>query len=158
MLTRSLLALCLLAGPASSAEWWSYTDPRFGYVIDLPPNFIFTAGLVKAEDGLVLAAEDRSATLKLFGTRLLRGDLAEEAAARMSFAEREGWRISYRKVAGRAASFSGLKGDRIVYVRGVSLCDKTAAFLVMDYRKSDMHRYDAMLMRLVRTLRASRKC
>jgi hypothetical protein len=158
MLQRILAAAFLLsASPALCAEWWAYDNARFGYAIELPPEFGLT---IHAEngDGLALAPADKTARLLVFGTHTFDGDFSTEARVRMSQAKGDGWLIAYSKVTSHGASFSGIRQDRIVYIRGVALCNGGAAFFQMDYPKSEMHRYDAVVMRLVRSLRPTEKC
>jgi len=154
----SLLAVfLLLAAPAFADDWWSYDNARFGYMIDLPDAFAIS-GHPDGSDGLTLAPPDKSAKLVVFGTRLLQDDFAAQAKFRMALAKSDGWQMSYSKVAGRAVSFSGIRGDRILYARGVALCNGDAAFFQIDYPKGEMQRYDAVVMRLARSLRPAEKC
>jgi hypothetical protein len=150
-------ALFAACDPASAAEWWPYDNVRFGYAIELPAEFELAARSDN-NDGLTLSPDDKSAHLLVFGTHLFDGDIATEARMRMSLAKGEGWQISYSKITSHGMSFSGIRRDRIVYVRGVALCNGGAAFFQMDYPKSAMQRYDAVLMRLVRSLRPTGKC
>jgi hypothetical protein len=96
--------------------------------------------------------------LQVFSTIIPNGDFSTEANVRVALAKDQGWKISYSKSNSRGISFSGTKQGRIVYVRGVALCNGGAAFFQMDYSKADMQRYDAMVMRLVRSLRPTKKC
>jgi hypothetical protein len=145
------------AGFAAAAEWWPYDNARFGYAIELPGEFGLAAR-PDNNDGLTLSPADKSARLLVFGAHLFDGDFASEAKMRMSLAKGEGWQISYSKINSRGMSFSGIRQDRIVYVRGVALCNGGAAFFQMDYPKAAMQRYDAVVMRLVRSLRPTEKC
>jgi hypothetical protein len=157
MLQRILAILLLSAVPAFSADWWPYDNARFGYSIELPAEFGLSAH-ADSGDGLTLAPADNSARLRVFGTSMMNGDLSSEAKIRMAFAKSDGWQISYSKMTSRGASFSGIRQDRIVYVRGVALCNGGAAFFQIDYPKADMHRFDATVMRLVRSLQPTEKC
>lgn len=157
MLARLTAILVLSAVPALAADWWPYDNLRFGYAIELPPEFRLS---VRADngDGLTLAPADQSARLLVFGTNIMDGDFSTEAKIRLALAKDDGWRISYTKANSRGISFSGTRQDRIVYVRGVALCNGGAAFFQMDYPKAAMQRYDAVVMRLVRSLRPTEKC
>lgn len=157
MLPRLLAILLLSAAPAFSADWWPYDNARFGYTIELPPEFGLSIYPGNG-DGLTLTPADQSARLQVFGTDILNGDFSSEAKVRMMLAKNDGWQISYSKVNTRGASFSGIRQDRIVYVRGVALCNGGAAFFQIDYPKADMHRFDAVVMRLVRSLQPTEKC
>ncbi|PZM17318.1 hypothetical protein CPY51_02535 [Rhizobium tubonense] len=150
-------ALLVSAGPVSASDWWPYDNARFGYEIELPAEFGLAAR-PDNNDGLTLAPPDKSARLLVFGTHMFDGNFATEAKIRMSLAKGDGWQISYSKTTSRGMSFSGIRQDRIVYVRGVALCNGGAAFFQMDYPKAAMQRYDAVVMRLVRSLHPTEKC
>ena len=157
MLARLIAFLLLCPASAFAADWWSYDDAGFGYAIELPSDFHMS---IPSDDAnrLSLSPADRSAVLQVFGTVLDNGDFVEAANVRVALARDQGWKISYTKSNSRGISFSGTKQGRIVYVRGVALCNGGAAFFQMDYSKADMQRYDAIVMRLVRSLRPTKKC
>lgn len=157
MLARLIALLLLSPASAFAADWWSYDNAGFGYAIELPSEF-HLAPPSDAGDRLSLWPADRSATLQVFGTTIANGDFISEANGRVALARDDGWKISYTKSNSRGISFSGTKQGRIVYVRGVALCNGAAAFFQMDYSKTDMQRYDAVVMRLVRSLRSTKKC
>ncbi|WFU02833.1 hypothetical protein QA648_03375 [Rhizobium sp. CB3171] len=157
MLARLTALLFFSAVPALAADWWSYDNARFGYEIELPSEFRLSTRSDNG-DGLTLTPTDQSARLLVFGTNILDGDFSAEANVRVAIAKDEGWQISYSKSTSRGISFSGTRQGRIVYVRGVALCDGGAAFFQMDYPKTDMQRFDAIVMRLVRSLQPTRKC
>ena len=157
MLARLIALLLLSPAPAFAADWWSYDNAGLGYTIELPSEFHLS---VPSDDAnrLSLSPADRSAMLQVFSSIIPNGDFATEANVRVALAKDQGWKISYSKSNSRGISFSGTKQGRIVYVRGVALCNGGAAFFQMDYSKADMQRYDAMVMRLVRSLRPTKKC
>jgi hypothetical protein len=157
MLPRLTALFLLVALPVLAADWRTYDNERLGYTIELPPEFAVT---VRPEngDGLALSPADHSARLLVFGPYLTDGDFASEARTRLALTRNDGWQISYSKLGSRSVSFSGTRQDRIIYVRGVQLCAGGAAFFQMDYPKREMQRYDAVVMRLVRSLRPTQKC
>jgi len=157
MLARLIILLLLSPASALAADWWSYDNAGFGYAIELPSEFHLSIA-PEDSDRLSLSPADRSASLQVFGTMIANGDFATEANGRVALARDEGWKISYAKSNSRGISFSGTRQGRIVYVRGVALCNGAAAFFQMDYSKTDMQRYDAVVMRLVRSLRSTKKC
>ncbi len=163
MLSR--LAACLLLSAVSAlstaqahaSEWWPYDNSRFGYSIELPPGFGLTL-LANHGDGLSLAPADKSARLLVFATPAFSSDFQSEAKTRLVLARQDGWQVSFSKTTSQGFSFTGIKRDRLVYGRGVALCNGASAFFQMDYAKAEMQRYDAVLMRLVRSLKATEKC
>jgi hypothetical protein len=157
MLARLIAILLLSPTTALAADWWSYDNAGVGYAIELPSEFHLAASS-EDTDRLSLSPADRSASLQVFSTMIANGDFTSEANGRVALARDQGWKISYSKSNSRGISFSGTKQGRIVYVRGVALCNGAAAFFQMDYSKADMQRYDAVVMRLVRSLRSTKKC
>jgi hypothetical protein len=157
MLARLIAILLLSPTTALAADWWSYDNVGVGYAIELPSEFHLAASS-EDTDRLSLSPADRSASLQVFSTMIANGDFTSEANGRVALARDQGWKISYSKSNSRGISFSGTKQGRIVYVRGVALCNGAAAFFQMDYSKADMQRYDAVVMRLVRSLRSTKKC
>ena len=157
MLARLTALLLLSPASAFAADWWSYDNTGFGYAIELPSEFHLSAPSDDA-NRLSLSPADRSAMLQVFSTIIPNGDFSTEANVRVALAKDQGWKISYSKSNSRGISFSGTKQGRIVYVRGVALCNGAAAFFQMDYPKANMQRYDAVVMRLVRSLHPTKKC
>ncbi|WP_047463141.1 hypothetical protein [Rhizobium rhizogenes] len=157
MLARLTALLFLSVAPAQAADWWSYDNAHFGYAIELPSEFRLSA---RSDDGngLTLTPADQSARLLVLGANTLNGDFSAEANIRVARAKDEGWQISYSKSTSRGISFSGTRQGHIIYVRGVALCNGAAAFFQMDYPKASMQRYDAVVMRLVRSLHPTKKC
>ena len=109
-------------------------------------------------DGLTLGSGDGSAQLLVFGSHILDGDFADEVQQRMEFARQDGWVLSYSSVKPAGASFSGTRGDRILYLRAVALCEAAAGFLQIDYPARDRKRFDAVVARLVKSLRPRAVC
>jgi len=72
---------------------------------------------------------------------------------RIEQAKKDGWKISYSRVKPEWASYSGTRGDRILYVRGMWLCEDAAAFLQLEYRKQDLKAYDMIIKRMVASLK-----
>jgi hypothetical protein len=158
LLTAALCSACALAwSPLMAADWWPYQNPRFGYSIELPPEFGLSSPTDHL-DGLTLAPADQSAKLMVFASHRFRNDFGSEARIRLVAAKQDGWQVSFSKMSAQTFSYTGMRGNRIVYGRGVALCGGGAAFFQMDYAKADMQRYDAVLMRLARRLHPTEKC
>jgi hypothetical protein len=150
-------ASVLSAERASAADWWPYDNSRFGYSIELPPGFGLTV-LANHGDGLAMTAADKSAKLLVFATHGPNSNFTSEAKIRLVLARQAGWQVSFSKLTAQGFSFTGVQRDRIVYGRGVALCNGASAFFQMEYAKADMQRYDAVVMRLARSLKATEKC
>lgn len=77
----------------------------------------------------------------------------DEARNRIAQAKKLGWDISYSRIEPDWASYSGTKGDRILYVRGNWLCEDAAAFVHLEYRSRDRKAYDAIVKRMIASLK-----
>lgn len=148
-----LIALAwLIAVPAASAaEWQTYSNARFGYRVAVPPGFRM-ARAPDNDDGRTFTGPNGDRIL-VFGTNLLDTAFEGEASNRIAQAMDDGWQISYSRVEADWASYSGTNGSRILYVRGVQLCDEAAAFVMLEYRSRDLKAYDAIVKRMVASLK-----
>jgi hypothetical protein len=148
------ILIALFATPAFAQDWQQYDNARFGYSIDVPPGF---SGQGESEngDGQAFAADGKPIDLLVWGGQALEGFEAE-VAQRMAWDEDEAWNITYQATTPRWASWSAIKGFRILYQRMVLLCDGTsyAAFRV-EYSVTDSAEMDPVVERLVRSLRGN---
>jgi hypothetical protein len=67
--------------------------------------------------------------------------------------EKDGWKLTYRRLTPRWASYSGVKDGQIRYVRAIAVCTDRAAFFVMNYRRNEKIPYDLVVVRMVRSLK-----
>lgn len=142
----------LIAVPAvSAAEWQSYSNARFGYRVEVPPGFK-TGRAPDNDDGRTFTGANGDRIL-VFGTNLIDTTFEGEASNRIVQAMDDGWQISYSRVEADWASYSGAKGGRILYVRGVQLCNEAAAFVMLEYGSRDLKAYDAIVKRMVASLK-----
>ncbi|KRA56037.1 hypothetical protein [Devosia sp. Root635] len=153
---RILLALLLtlFAVPAFAQGWEHYDNGRFGYGVDIPPGF---AGQGESDngDGATFAAGGNPTYLTVWGGGLM-GSFEDEVAQRMRWSEAEAWNTTYQATTPRWASWSAIKGFRILYQRMVLLCDGTSyAAFRMDYSVTDASDMAPVVERLVRSLRGN---
>jgi hypothetical protein len=150
-----LIALfALLASPALAQGWQSYDNARFGYSIDIPPGF---SGLGESDngDGQAFAFDSKPIDLLVWGGQALEGFEAE-IAQRMAWDTDEAWNITYQATTPRWASWSAIKGFRILYQRVVLLCDGSSyAAFRMEYSVTDAAEMDTVVERLVQSLRGN---
>lgn len=148
------LIFVLLTGPVFAQGWSGYDNSRFGYSIDIPPGFV-GGGESDNGDGQAFAAEGKPIDLLVWGGYVLEGFEAE-IAQRMAWDAEEAWNITYQATTPRWASWSAIKGFRILYQRMVLLCDGSsyAAFRT-EYSVTDSAEMDPVIERLVRSLRGS---
>ena len=80
----------------------------------------------------------------------------EEVAQRMGWDQDEAWNITYQATTPRWASWSAIKGFRILYQRIVLLCDGTSyAAFRLEYTVTDASAMDPVVERLVGSLRGN---
>ena len=145
---RWLLALLLLLPVAAEAAGWGhYSNPRFGYGIDVPPGF---AAQGESDNGDGQVFRGPRATLTVYGGNIAEGDFESEARRRQSYASSDGWGITYQVSTPAKASFSGTQGGRILYARMIALCggSQFAAF-ELTYGAASINAYDPIIDRLV---------
>jgi hypothetical protein len=150
---RLIVALLLGASPALAADWGHYGNARFGYGVDVPPGFV-AQGESDNGDGQVFSTP--TATLTVYGGHVIERDFEAEVRAREADDAKSGWGMTYKSSSPQNASYSGKKGARILYVRLVALCKGTdfAAF-ELSYSRIDIPKFDAVINRLVRSLRGT---
>ncbi|WP_244554830.1 hypothetical protein [Mesorhizobium prunaredense] len=68
--------------------------------------------------------------------------------------EKEGWKLTYKRVTPRWASYSGIKNEKIRYVRAIAVCNDRAALFVINYSSDEKIPYDPIVVRMVRSLKA----
>ncbi|MBW6421192.1 hypothetical protein KX729_07030 [Rhizobium sp. XQZ8] len=149
-----LVVLSLIfAGPAAvhAADWKPFANARFGYTIDMPPGFAMQRAPDNGDGGTFLGKD--GTRILVFGTHVLDTTFDGEASNRIVGAMDDGWEISYSRVEPEWASYSGAKGDRILYVRGIKLCDDSAGFLMLEYSKQDLKLYDPIVKRMVKSFK-----
>lgn len=148
-----LLLFAVMTAPVLAQDWNRYDNDRFGFGLDIPPGFS-DQKFSDNGDGVSFAADGRPTYLLVWGGNLLESFEAE-VDQRMRWDGDEAWNVSYQAVTPRWASWSAVKGARIVYQRMVMLCDGAsyAAFRA-EYSVADVSAMDAVVERLVRSLRA----
>lgn len=153
MRTLALLLFALFATPSFAQGWEQYGNVRFGYTIDIPSGF--GPGTESDNgDGASFYNARGAQGLLVWGSTLLE-DFEGEAASAMDYAIAEnGWNITYQAVTPRWASFSGIRGSRVLYQRMVLLCDGSsyAAFRA-EYSVADVSDMDPVIKHMVQSLR-----
>jgi hypothetical protein len=139
---------------AGAADWGTYANARFGYVIDVPPGF---SEIAEAEngDGGTSRSSDSKAELRIWGGYTTEGDFGDEVRWRIEQDVSDGWSVSYRKAKADWASWSGVKGDRVVYQRAIVACDGAVAYFRLEYGGDQKKAYNPIVSRLVKSLRRS---
>lgn len=150
MLRIIALAALLLATPAMAQYWGHYANTRFGYAIDVPPDF---AGQGESDNGdgeqfYRLMAEQ---SLTVWGGRLL-DTFEAEVADRLTNASAENWGITDHTSTPAWASFSGQRDHRIFHTRLIALCDGASyAAFRLEYNIRDLPTMEPVIGGLVRS-------
>ena len=154
---REILVAAIVAasgiGPAAAAEWASYGNARFGYEIAVPPGFACGPEADNG-DGRICRSANGTQKLTIWGGYLVVSDFDGDVADRLKALTDGGWTITYQATTPGWASFSGTKGQRVIYVREISACKggQVAAFQ-LDYSSIDIGRMKPVVERLVPSLR-----
>ena len=149
---RLILLVCLLlATPALAQFWGHYANARFGYAIDVPPDFT-AQGESDNGDGQVFYGPGTEQVLTVWGGHALDGFEAE-GRERLASASAENWSISYQASTPQWAVFSGQRDHRIFYQRMIALCDGTSyAAYRLEYNIRDLAATDPIIEGLNRSL------
>ncbi len=94
---RIILFLLLLCSPAFAAEWTTYSNPRFGASVDIPPGFVNDVPASENGDGLIFHSADGQAELLVWGGNLTDGDFKLDSAIRLNRELDYDWQVSYRR-------------------------------------------------------------
>ena len=139
----SLLSLAMLAfaTPAFAYAGWSdYVNARFGYQTAVPPGFSCAP---ESDNGDGRICRSGAATLTVFGgyTNVIDDKgFAGAAAFALDADKQAGWTIAYQASTPGWASYSGTKGERVLYVRMIGGCkDAQYATLRLEYRATQIN-------------------
>lgn len=144
-------AIAVLSSAASAADWARYDNPRFAYAIDIPPGFSDVSEAENSDGGVSIGADGRS-ELRIWGAYLVDRDFRSDVAERVQSDSSEGWNISYDRRTAGSASWSGTRDGRVFYARAITGCDDAAIYFRLEYDRSELKSYDAIIGRLVKSL------
>ncbi|WP_278050699.1 hypothetical protein [Mesorhizobium sp. WSM4935] len=132
-----------------SEPWQHFGVKEFGFIFDVPPGFSLSQ---RSDQGAAFEGE-RGAFLAVWGARLGKASFEAEIEHRMMQDEKDGWRLTYRRLTPEWASYSGIKGGQIRYVRAIKVCADRAALFTINYSRDEKVLYDPIVIRMVRSLR-----
>ena len=144
-----LFMLIALAAPALAADWEPYGNARFGYTIEVPPGFEWGK---EADNGDGRSFRDGATRLLVWGGNITEDSFESAVAAAKAFAVADGWDITYEAVTPSWASYSGTRGQRVLYQRMIALCDMQYAAFRLEYSAVDIGKLEPVVERLVQTL------
>lgn len=147
---------CLLASPAAAQEWNVMEDAEFGYSVPIPMGYELS---LRPEGGNSrLYHNQQGDILAIWGGSLEDRSFADEVDARQRQDEEAGWDVTYERTTRDWASYSGVQGDQIRYVRAIRYCGNQTAFFLIDYARSEKERYDPIVTQMVRQMRPVGGC
>lgn len=142
---------------AAASEFRTYQNGRFGYVIDLPSDFR-TVRVPENGDGIGLESVDGRTKLSVWGNQITAGGFREESNIRQKFESDDGWKFTYEKRSALWVSLSGTKGDHIIYMRQIALCNDAMGNFSIQYPATQQKRLRPIIERMVKTLVAPKHC
>jgi len=150
------LLLGLVATAALAAEWTTYENARFGYVVDIPPGFVEDGPPPENGDGQLFRSADGTQLLRVYGGNIIDEDFQTAVRGAMQAARDAGWSLSYERATPRWTSYSGTRQGMILYARGIALCggEQYASFEI-EYPDDDLDAMHRVIDRLVASLKAS---
>ena len=155
MIRRIVLSIFVttlgLAG-AFAADGQHYVNVWYRYAIDLPPGFSAVAESGNGDGGFSYSA-DRKSQLKVWGVNAILKSFTLDVKNRIESAEGDGWTITYRKMAGRSASWSGERQGRIIYGRSIRVCDDSVAAFELEYPQEAKDAFDPVVDNLVKSFK-----
>ena len=157
MRTLIFALLALLVAPASAQDWGRYDNDRYGYTIAIPPDYL-GQGESGNGDGQEFQRRRGAQRLTIWGGPLgtVNEGFEAEVKWRMEQAEAGAWHVTYRVVTAEWASFSAIKGFRILYQRMIMLCDRQSyAAFSLEYSVRDTASMDGVVDKLVGSLRSA---
>ncbi|MDX8538566.1 hypothetical protein EN858_00615 [Mesorhizobium sp. M4B.F.Ca.ET.215.01.1.1] len=146
----SLVSILFFSTLLQAQAWQPFGVRQFGFTFDVPPGFVLTQ---RSDQGAAFRGANE-AFLAVWGARLGKASFRAEIKHRMVEDEKAGWKLTYRRVTPRWASYSGINNGQIRYVRAIAVCDDRAALFTINYSKSEKVPYDPVVVRMVRSLKA----
>lgn len=153
MRTLIFVVLALLATPAVAQGWGHYANDRYGYSLDIPPDYI---GQGESDNGDGQQFQRGAERLTVWGGLLgvVNETFEAEVKWRMQQDESESWNLTYQATTPEWASYSAIKGSRILYQRMILLCARQSyAVFRAEYFKSDVAKMNPVIEHLVGSLR-----
>jgi len=150
-----LLILLVSASPAMAQYWTHYANARFGYEIDIPPDYV-GQGESQNGDGQVFFLPGRLQSLTVWGGNFYEttDGLEAEAKSQFDIDVQSGLSVSYQSSTPHWAVWSGTIGKRVIYQRMILLCDgATYAAMRSEYERDDLNAMHEIIEGLVRSFK-----
>lgn len=154
--TVALGLSCLPAALAASGAQ-VYANTRYGYSLEIPPNFTLAAE-ADSGDGATFRSEEDKAEILVFATTFGDGTFKQEIEGRAKGEKDDGWTLTYEKIGKDAASYSGTRNGAIVYTRALPLCAGSAMIFRMEYPQAKRKAFDAKVEEMVKSFKHADGC
>lgn len=151
--------LCLALLPAAHAASGAqvYENQRYGYSLEIPPNFTLVSEADNG-DGATFRSKEDKAEILVFATALGDNTFEDEIRGRMRGEKDDGWTLTYERVGKEAASYSGTRKGTILYARAMPLCAGNAVIFRMEYPQTKRKAFDAKVEEMVKALKPGGGC
>jgi hypothetical protein len=148
--------VALSATSAFAGGWGSYVNARFGYETAVPPGFA-CAPESDNGDGRACRSQDGKAKLTVWGGYVNVTDdsgFAGEVGRALAGDKARGWTMTYQASTPGWASYSGTRGQSVLYVRMIGGCKDTQfASFAFEYPATEINAMKPLVERLVKSLR-----
>ena len=154
-----LLSLVTGDAQAQGPDLKPYANARYGFTILVPRSY--RPGPLPANgDGRTFTSPDGTVTVNGSGHLLeKRGDVANDFQRELGFETEDGFRPTYSARTATGYTYSGLHGNRIVYVRALPSCGGNAVVSVtITYPTSDKAAMDRAVVAIAKSLRGTSGC
>jgi hypothetical protein len=153
---RYLGLLVILASPATAQSWDQLHDEAFGYEVPIPIEYELS---LRPEAGNSrLYHNPRGDILAVWAGDVGDGGFRDAVLDRRRRDEVSGWNVTYERITSDWASYSGVQGEQIRYLRAIRYCGDRMAYFLIDYARSEKDRYDPIVTHMVRRMRATLDC
>ena len=127
----TLAALTLQLTQAVAQDWTPFGIKRFGFIVDVPPGFVYTRSLREnGQEGAAFQNADGDAIV-VWSIALPIRDFPKNVEALIAQQqEDEGLGVTYKRITPKLAAYSGFKGGLIRYVKAITICEDRVAFFL----------------------------
>jgi hypothetical protein len=150
----TLAALALQLTQAVAQDWTPFGIKRFGFIVDVPPGFVYTRSLRENhQEGAAFQNADGDAIV-VWGIALPIRDFPKNVEALIAQQqEDEGLGVTYKRITPKWAAYSGFKDRLIRYVKAITICEDRAAFFLIDYDRHAKRNYDPVVAQMEKSLK-----
>ena len=142
-----------LTQAAIAQDWTPFGIRRFGFIVDVPPGFVYVRSLSEDRQGGAAFQNADGDAIVVWGIALPIRDFRDNVEALMAQQQDEGLEITYKRITPKWAAYSGLKDGLIRYVKAITVCDDRVAFFLIDYDRDAKRDYDPVVTQMEKSLK-----